>query len=301
MKILIIGSEGFIGSHVVDYFLNENWEVHGIDLKEIPHREYNYKKILPQTINYESIFAFVKPDVCLFASGSASVNFSIQDPLSDLEANFLQVSRVLNMIKIYSPACKFINISSAAVYGNPDSLPIKEDFNVKPLSPYGWHKYYSELACKEYSSLYSIKTCSLRPFSVYGPGQNKLLFWDIYKKVLKDKEKIELFGSGHETRDFIYISDLINAINLVIKNAPMQGEFYNVASGEESKIAVVAELLLHELNYKGKLVFNNMKKAGDPNNWVADITNLKRIGFSPLVNINRGLNLYALWLKENGF
>lgn len=301
MKILIIGSEGFIGSHVVDYFLSEKWEVHGIDLKEIPHCEYNYKKILPQTINYESIFSNVKPDVCLFASGSASVNFSIQDPLSDLEANFLQVFRILNMLKMYSPDCKFINISSAAVYGNPDSLPIKENFNIKPLSPYGWHKYYSELACKEYSSLYSIKTCSLRPFSVYGPRQNKLLFWDIYKKTLKCSEKIELFGSGCETRDFIYISDLINAIDLIIKNAPMQGECYNVASGEENSIASVAGLLLHELNYRGELVFSHMEKEGDPNNWVADITNLKEIGFSPSININGGLILYVLWLKENGF
>ncbi len=298
MKILIIGSEGFIGSHAVDYFLKKNWTVSGIDLKEVPHCEYNYYKILPQTINYETVFTDVQPDVCLFASGSASVTFSLQDPLSDLEANFLQVSRVLNMIRLHNPLCIFVNISSAAVYGNPSSLPIKENSSINPLSPYGWHKYYSELVCKEFHEMYNIKTCSLRPFSVYGPGQNKLLFWDIYQKASKTK-LIELYGTGEETRDYIYIDDLMKAIFLIIEKAEMKGESYNVASGRDVTIKEIANLFTKILNEGITISFNNKIKTGDPQKWKSDISMLEKWGFKTETKLEAGLTAYAKWLKEN--
>ncbi len=298
MKILIIGSEGFIGKHVVDYYLKKKLLVFGVDLKEVPHCDYNYKKILPQTLIYESLFSDIKPDVCLFASGSASIPLSIQDPVSDLEANFLQVARILNMIRLFSPETKFINISSAAVYGNPNNLPISENSGINPLSPYGWHKYYSELICKEYTSLYTIKTCSVRPFSVYGSGQNKLLFWDIYQKTLKNKN-IELFGSGNETRDFIYIDDFVAAIDIIINKAPLQAETYNIGSGTETSITAVATLFAKVLNFNGTIHFNNIRKAGDPLKWLADINLIKQLGFEKSIDLHSGLKLYAQWLKEN--
>lgn len=298
MKILILGSNGFIGSHCVDYFISKKYDVYGIDITDADHRNYYYKKILPDSKEFDNIFSQIKPDACLFAIGSASVAASIQEPLANFESNTLQTIRILQAIKKYSPTCKFINISSAAVYGNPDTMPIKESSTIQPVSPYGWHKYYSELICKEYYLLYNINTCSIRPFSVYGPRQNKLLFWDFYLKSQKG-DKVELFGTGKETRDFIYISDLVIAIDIILNNAPMKAETYNLATGRELSIKEVAAIFAKTIEYNGQINFNNISKLGDPIKWVADIESLKQLGFKPTINIETGLQFYAKWLKEN--
>lgn len=298
MKLLIIGSEGFIGSHCVEYFLNTGLDVYGIDFKDIPRCNYNYSKILPQETNNETLLKSIQPDVCLFAAGSASVNSSYHYPLIDLKTNSLHVFYLLDSIRKYSPNCKFINLSSAAVYGNPALLPVNEESPVQPISPYGWHKYYSELICKEFSTIYNIQTCSIRPFSVYGPRQTKLLFWDIYQKT-RNTKSIELFGTGNETRDYIFITDMVKAIHLIISKAVMSGESYNIASGESHSIAFISQLFLKTLNYKGALCFNHKTKPGDPNNWSSDINKIKEMGYSQSINISTGLTLYSKWLKEN--
>ncbi len=298
MRILIIGSEGFIGSHCVDYFLNKNWEVFGIDLIDSPHCEYFYKKILSPNTDYSILFAEITPQICIFATGSANVALSNLYPLADVEANSLHVFRILDIIRQHSPNSKFINISSAAVYGNPEELPIKENSIIKPISPYGWHKYYSELICSEFYSIFNISCCSLRPFSVYGPRQTKLLFWDIYQKTLKN-ETVELYGIGSETRDFIYISDFVKVIDIIIEKAEMKAESYNIAFGKPETIETVAKLFLENLNYKGEIKFNNIVKLGDPQNWNADISAILKLGFQPTIKLKEGLQIYSKWLREN--
>src|SRR5690606_20851190 len=130
-------------------------------------------------------------------------------------------------------------------------------------SPYGWHKYYGELLCKEYHTLYQVRTCFLRPFSVYGPGLRKQLLWDLFPKS-RTSSKIELFGTGNETRDFIYIDDLVQAIALVIEQSPFDACAYNVASGTETSIEEIASSYLRSLNPKAQLSFNNITREGDP-------------------------------------
>jgi UDP-glucose 4-epimerase len=299
LKILIIGSEGFIGSHSVEFFLQKGWQVYGVDFKDVPRGNYRYQKMLSHTFSYDILFKNIQPDVCLMAAGSANVSLSISQPLSDFDANTTDVIKVLESIRGYAPSCKFINLSSAAVYGSPEQLPVKETAVVHPLSPYGWHKYYSELLCKEYHTVYNLSTCSLRPFSVYGPGQCKLLFWDIYQKTKNNTESIELFGTGEESRDFIYIDDLVKGVFLIVSNAELKGEVYNLASGQETKIKNVAMLFLEQLGYHGQLVFNQKVKQGDPLNWCADISGMARLGYLPKVDINTGLKLYAEWVVNH--
>jgi nucleoside-diphosphate-sugar epimerase len=115
-------------------------------------------------------------------------------PLNDFEANCLDTFKILESIRNFSPSTKFLYISSAAVYGNPKRLPVRETDGIDPISPYGWHKYYGELMGHEYTSLYGLKTSSVRPFSVYGPGLRKQLFWDLFLKS-RQTNKIDLFGT----------------------------------------------------------------------------------------------------------
>ena len=189
-------------------------------------------------------------------------------------------------------------MSSAAVYGNPVALPIKETADLKPLSPYGWHKLYAEQICKEYYYLYNIQTINLRLFSVYGEHLKKQIFWDLYQKCLHSEE-VELFGSGKETRDFIYINDLVHAIDCVIKNGLFNGEAVNIASGLETEIKNAATIFINEKNPSIKLKFNMIVKPGDPLHWRADIDLLKSFGFTNQVSIEEGLKNVVKWLKEN--
>ena len=97
-------------------------------------------------------------------------------------------------------------------------MPIKESSPIRPLSPYGFHKAMAEKLCEEYYTFFGIATCSLRIFSAFGPGLRKQLLWDIYNKS-KSLNSIELFGTGNESCDYIYIDDIVRAIELVIRKS----------------------------------------------------------------------------------
>jgi len=296
MKILIIGSEGFIGGHLKRFFSNLH-EVYGGDVQDFGSSE-NYFRLDKQNSDFEVLFSKIKFDVCINASGNGSVPISLNKPVFDFELNVTNTIKILDAIRIHNPECKYINLSSAAVYGNPVDLPIKEISDLKPLSPYGWHKLYAEQICREYYYLYNIQTINLRLFSVYGENLKKQLFWDLYQKCLRSNE-VELFGSGSETRDFIYVDDLINAVDCVIQNGLFNGEAVNVASGIETKIKDVATIFINEINSDISLKFNMIVKPGDPLHWRADISLLKSFGFNNQVSIENGLKNVVLWLKEN--
>ena len=297
MRILIIGSNGFIGSHLIEHFiLKKENEVFGCDV--IESSDPNYFCVDKFSPSFNDIFEDRKFDICIYAGGNGSVPNSITNPEMDFQLNTIAINKILTSIQQFQPNCKFIHFSSAAVYGNPDKLPINEESKIEPLSPYGWHKYVSEIICKKFTTLYNIPTISLRIFSVYGKGLKKQLFWDIYQKV-KESTQITLYGTGNETRDFIHFSDLIAAIELLIAKAKFEGEVYNVASGRETTISEAARVF--SVLYKKDLIINfgGQFKTGDPINWRADINKINSLGFSTKVNLNEGLENYVTWLKEN--
>ena len=185
MKILVVGSKGFIGSHCVDYF-SQNNEVWGCDVV-LDYNIPNYISIDSVDSDFLEVFQSNKFDVCINCSGAANVPFSLEKPFNDFKLNALNVIKLLEAIRIHSPECKFITMSSAAVYGNPESLPIVENQKKEPVSPYGFHKVISELVCKEYSKFWNIKTCCLRVFSAYGPRLKKQLLWDLNYFIIKMK------------------------------------------------------------------------------------------------------------------
>ncbi|SFF15527.1 NAD-dependent epimerase/dehydratase family protein [Flavobacterium xueshanense] len=296
MKILIIGSRGFIGNHCVAYFESKKFEVWKADVNE--SSDENFYNINRQNSDYSILFKEHRFDVCINASGSAHVGFSFENPSKDFELNVVNVQKILVAIRDYNPECKFINFSSAAVYGNPKTLPISENVPCKPLSPYGFHKLQSELLLTEYHKFFGLKTCSLRVFSAYGPGLKKQLFWDLYQKSLQS-DAISLFGTGNETRDFIYIDDLLQIIDLVIQHSVFQGSIYNVATNVETTIAEAAKVFFKVFSPEKKVVFNKKVKVGDPNNWLADMEILKEKGFQPQFNLHLGLKKYSAWLREN--
>lgn len=300
IKILIIGSKGFIGSNIYLYYSKlSNISVFGCDIYPIADDTEKYFYIDKNNPNYEIIFKNHQFDVCINASGLGNVSLSFLEPHNDFLLNSANVVKILDAIRVHNNNCKFVNFSSAAVYGNPISLPVKESDLIKPLSPYGFHKSVTEKLCAEYSSFFNIRTCNLRVFSAYGPGLKKQLFWDIYQKSKLYGDIIELFGTGNETRDFIYINDLCEAIHCIINNAIFEGECINVASGTEITIDTASKYICENLAPNKKIVFNGEIKQGDPLNWRADISSLSSFGFSPVVSIKEGLLNYSKWIIEN--
>lgn len=296
MKILIIGSKGFIGNHVLNFFKNNKHEVYGCDVVTT-YDEIDYFQIEATNSDYHFIFQNNLIDVCVNCSGAASVALSIQNPLKDFNLNTVNVFKLLEAIRLYQPQCKFINLSSAAVYGNPISLPIQENFPLNPMSPYGIHKMQAEQIVQEFHLYYKLKTCSLRIFSAYGEGLRKQLLWDMYQKFQNDNS-VELFGTGNETRDFIYIDDLCKAISCVIQNNAFEGNEINVANGEEFTINDIATIFKEILQSDKPISFNNIVKSGDPLNWRADVSILKEMGYRPSVSIYEGIKKYIQWIKE---
>lgn len=296
MKILVVGSRGFIGSHCVDYFSQEN-EVWGCDVI-MDYNDPQYIWIGSVDGELLGIFREHQFDVCINCSGAASVPFSLSNPYNDFNLNTLNVIKLLEAIRIYNSNCKFITMSSAAVYGNPENLPIIADVRVAPVSPYGYHKVFAENVCEEYSRFWGIKTCCVRIFSAYGPRLKKQLFWDMYNKFCNN-EVIELWGTGRESRDFIYISDLVRAIDIVIKNSSFNGDRINLANGCQITIAEVAGAFVKALGSEKKIKFNGEERIGDPINWEADITRLIEWGYVPQVSLEQGIKEYISWVSED--
>ncbi len=296
MKILVIGSEGFIGKNCCSFFQKHGNLVWRADVKE--QKEEKYFQLKAFETDFENIFKNDSFDVCINASGAAEVNFSFENPAKDFELNVWNVIKLLNALRLYNPKCKFINFSSAAVYGNPLHLPIHEKMIPKPLSPYGFHKLQSEYLLHEYHKFFNIPTCSMRVFSAYGPGLKKQLFWDLLKKI-NQNQTIELFGTGEESRDFIFIEDILIALDLIIKKSNFEGDIINVATGVEINIKEAVSTFYKIINPEIKFSFTGKIKLGDPNNWQADISKLKEFGFIPLYTLSEGLEKYVEWLKES--
>jgi len=299
MKVLIIGSEGFIGHNCVVYFQQLGWEIYGCDLVDYPRGAYNYTKLSRLQPSFDEVFSKTIYDVCINTAGNGSVPVSIEHPLTDFDANCTDVIRILELIRLKNKDCKYLHLSSAAVYGDPQKLPITENDEPRPISPYGFHKQVSELLCKEYQQLYKIPIAIVRPFSIYGPGLRKQLFWDLYQKCKPQPSELLLWGTGNESRDFIYITDLIVALHLILERSAMKGHIYNLANGTEITTRQAAQAFLDSYDGSISLHFNGEKRIGDPINWKADITEIQNLGYSAKVNLDAGVSEYVNWLKSD--
>ena len=294
MTILIIGSKGFIGAHAMSFFGEAN-QVFGCDVVNDYVAE-NYTQIEATNADYKDLFKNQQFDVCINCSGAANVPDSFIHSYRDFSLNTINVVKILEAIKELQPTCKFINLSSAAVYGNPVQLPIKETTALLPLSPYGFHKKYAEEIVGEYAQFFHLQTCSLRLFSVYGPGLCKQLFWDLHTKIIQS-DHIELWGNGNESRDFIYITDVLNAIKKVIQNASFKGERINVSSGIETSISEVVAIF-QQIHFKPfNYTFGGQQSQGYPINWRADISVLENMGYQSTITLKQGLTKYIAWLQ----
>ena len=299
-RVLITGVAGFLGRYAARHFLSLGWEVIGLDSlppENAPLASLSrYVQIALPDPRLEDLLQKQPPEVCAHFAGRASVAHSVSDPAPDYYAGPVLTFEMLDSLRRLAPGCRFIFVSSAAVYGNPGRLPIREDQPADPLSPYGYHKLQGELLCQEFCRVYGLNTAILRPFSAYGPGLRRQVVWDICQKVLA-KGRLFLQGTGNETRDFVHAADIAQALAVISQSAPMQGEAYNVANGRETSIGDLARLILGFVEIDSRVEFDGKVPQGVPLRWQADISRLNALGWQPQVPFEEGLRSFVDWCR----
>jgi UDP-glucose 4-epimerase len=221
----------------------------------------------------------------------------MDDPAQDFYMSVPATVHLLNMLRLHAPRCCVIYLSSAAVYGNPETLPISEEFKSAPISPYGFHKLMCEHLCTEFFSIYGLRTIVVRIFSAYGAGLKRQVLWDICRMALKETS-VTLKGTGNESRDFISVLDISRALSLLAESATFEGDTFNLASGNETTIRTVAGLLVKGLGLDAPVEFDGIVKPGDPVHWRADIQRITQLAFVPTINLEEGVLAYARWCKD---
>lgn len=297
MNILVLGSKGFIGSHCVHFFAQKHqvWECDVV----MDYANERYIWVDATDPDFGGVFSSTPFDICINCSGAASVPDSFKNPQRDFLLNSVNVFKALEAIRQHAPSCRFLNLSSAAVYGNPETLPVRETQRLQPLSPYGYHKKLAEDISRQFHDLFRLRTCNIRIFSAYGPGLKKQLFWDLFQKISHAKGSVEMFGTGRESRDFIYVGDLVRAIDLVIAHAPFEGESINAGGGRQELIADVAALFCKVFGWDGDIRFTGDRRGGDPLIWEADISTIASYGYKQGVSLEQGFNYYKQWIEDS--
>lgn len=298
--VLVTGAAGFLGHYIVEHFAGRRWKVVAVDhlppttAKFAPGIVYHRLR-MPNSL-LTPLIAAEAPDVCVHCAGSASVGFSLENPSADFHSNTVLTFELLEALRRNAPRCRFVMLSSAAVYGNPAALPVRESDATAPLSPYGFHKLQCEMLCAEFTRFFDVPTAVARIFSAYGPGLRKQVVWDICRRVLT-KGTLPMHGTGRESRDFIHASDIARGIFTLAEAAPAEGEVYNLASGREVSIGELTCLLLAELAPTVKAEFDGAPTPGDPINWLADISKIRALGFTPKIDLKDGLRDVVRWSR----
>lgn len=297
-KVLITGAAGFIGKKLSRHFIEKGYDVIGWDCRI--SEEVNSVRYVDMVAESEvtSQLEQDKPDLIIHCAGSADVGKSVQNPSADFVGNVLLTHNLLfAMHKLKMKNVRFVFLSSAGVYGNPSSLPITEDAPLNPMSPYAVHKVMCEDLCRYFVRNYGMDIKVARIFSAYGAGLRKQIFWDMYNKAQRTG-RLDMFGTGNESRDYIHIDDVIQSIYL-IATEDTDEMIFNVANGEEITIRQATELFASCMGMKADDIgFNGTVREGDPLNWRADISKIQKLGYQKTVQMQQGISDYCSWATE---
>lgn len=303
-NIVVTGGLGFIGSHIVDELIETN-HVTIIDDKS-SGSEVNLKN--PKHDNLEIVIGginelnlkkiFCDKDYIFHLAAMASVPLSINQPLKAHEINATGTLKVLEAAAD-SNVKKLVNSSSSAVYGNNQNMPLSENEMLQPQSPYAITKATSEYYCQIFSEVYGLNTISFRYFNVFGPKQNPnsqyaAVIPKFIDSLLKGNKPI-IYGDGEQSRDFIYVSNIVNA-NILACKSKYNGTL-NLASGNSLTINELFKLIKNILNSPINPIYKS-ERSGDIKHSLANIDNLKNINFKPDLDFENQLRETILWFKN---
>jgi UDP-glucose 4-epimerase len=300
--VLITGAYGFVGRHIAKCLKQAGWRVLGIGHGEwLPNENYAWgiDRWFSSNIDLDSLHHFAVTehiDSIIHCAGSGAVDFSFIHPLLDFERNTTTTLYVLEFARMIAPKASIVFLSTAGVYGQVSELPISENTECRPVSPYGVHKRIAEELCISYSQHFDLKISILRLFSVYGSGLKKQLLWDACCKVSNGQNMF--FGTGQELRDWIHVEDVCALVKKILEVEMRQLSIYNGGTGQGVNIKAILETLFRSLNVSIKPEFSGQGKQGDPVGYVADVQAAHSLGWVPVVNVHDGIIEYSNWFRS---
>lgn len=301
-NVLITGAFGFLGRHTAITFKKAEYYVCGIGHGKWHNHEYSKWGIdewFESTITFEALINLNKSfDIIVHCGGSGSVAFSYQNPYEDFQKSVQSTLSLLEYIRLQTKPCHFIYPSSPAVQGDLGDKEITEDDPSNPVSPYGFHKKAAEELCLSYNKNFNIKITIIRYFSIYGDGLQKQLLWDACIKIKNADNKISFFGTGGETRDWLYVTDAAQLILSIVQNVNKNLWIVNGGSGIRTTIKDTLNQLVKLYGKTVDVSFNQEVKPGDPRFYHANISRAKQLNWEPKVQLVDGLNQYINFFKK---
>lgn len=305
MKILVTGGAGFIGSHVVDLFINAGHEVVVVDNLTTGRTSNLNPKAKLYSIDLrspelEQVFLAERPDIIDHHAAQINVRRSVADPVFDADNNVMGGLNLLNMAVKYK-ARKFIYISSGgAIYGEPVYLPCDEDHPIRPLSPYGATKYMLELYLSMFQRTYGLDYSVLRYPNVYGPRQDpagEAGVVAVFTDSMLRGQPVTIFGSGEQVRDFVYVEDCARANLLLLENG--SGRAYNLGYGVGTTINQLFRELKAITHYELEANYA-AERLGEIFKCYLDASRAaEELGWKPTVSLKEGLQLTVNYFREN--
>lgn len=303
MKVLMTGGCGFIGSHTAELACRKGHTVFIIDnLVSGTPSNLSVKLPLAETNIIdpvcESLFKDFLPDAVIHLAAQTNVNVSMEHPYLDTSSNILGLVNMLSLSAKYGVG-KFIFASSAAVYGNNPAVPLKEEYASDPVSPYGISKSVGELYCRKWMEIYGLKTLCFRFSNVYGPrqgngGEGGVV--SIFMNRMLRKQELTVFGDGNQTRDFIYVADIAEALTGCLKD-DITGVF-NLSTNTESSVNDLIGLISSMQPPVG-VIYSEIR-PGDIIRSRLDNSRFKsRTGWRPRYTFSEGIQDTFNWFQEN--
>ena len=309
MKVLITGVAGFVGSHLAEKLLSQNYDVVGIDkfLDNYPRR-FKQKNLEPSLKNRN--FKFLEEDLLrlnlrellkdvsyvFHLAAQPGVRSSWGDEFIQYTQNNIMATQLLLEAGKESGVKKIVYASSSSVYGDTDDLPMREDGNTRPVSPYGVSKLAAEHLCYLYWKAYGVPTVSLRFFTVYGPRQRPDMFFHIFMDRLRKDQEVPLYDDGEQTRDFTYCGDIVDGL-LGAAVYPGAGEVFNLGGGTESSVLNAIHIVEKISGRKAKLKTFERQK-GDVRHTRARLDSAaEKLRYSPKVSLEEGLRQQWHWIQ----
>ena len=301
-KVLVTGGAGFIGSHVVDRLVNEGYDVRVLDdlssgkLDNIQRHLSSGKVEFVKGDIRDASFVTKSLDgvnVVIHMAALVSVPLSVENPNLTFDIN---LSGTLNLLRssVIEKVDRFVFISSCAVCGDPESLPVTEETRVNPISPYAESKLIGERYCLGFSDRQLLKSVVLRFFNVYGPRQGMNDYSGVITRFIescKQKLPLTINGDGSQTRDFVNVKDIAEAVLASTKTRDAVGEIFNIGSGKHTSISELAKTVIELAAVDPKICYRK-PRAGDIKDSYADITKAKKLlGYEPKVSLRDGLKV----------
>jgi UDP-glucose 4-epimerase len=299
-RVLVTGGAGFIGSHVVDRLVAEGYAVRVIDnlsagkLENINgHLKRGNIDFIEGDVRRASVVekSVEDVDIVLHLAALTSVALSVEKPRFTFEVN---VKGTMNLLRscARNKVDKFLLASSSAVYGETKFLPITEEHPASPISPYAESKLASEQFCLGFYEEHLLRSVVLRLFNVYGPRQGVNDYSGVITQFIdqgKQRLPLVVYGDGFQTRDFVSIRDVVEAVLSAMESEYAEGNVFNIGTGVSTSINELAETLLESAGLDLQ-VLHEEPRLGDIRHSYADISKAKKLlGYRPNVSLRDGL------------